>query len=79
MHKPDMEPTTRTLPACVPRFWDTTYLNEFTPPDGTIETLKEPIHDGWLELENEDRQKVAFLESEFLPSLMSLCMLGKRS
>jgi len=40
------------------RFWDTTYLNEFTPPDGTIETLKEPIHDGWLELENEDRQKI---------------------
>lgn len=40
------------------RFWETTYLKEFTMPEGAVEYQKEPIHADWFTMEEIDRAKI---------------------
>jgi len=40
------------------RFWETTYVGEFIPPEGSVEYKKEPLYDDWEDMEPEQRGSI---------------------
>jgi len=51
---------------CYSRYWDTTYLKEFTVPEGSVFSEQEPIHADWFEMDEKTREAIYIRNYNFV-------------